>query len=95
VALRTHDPESALATLWESEVRTVIVEGGAAIHAAFLVAGLVNEVNVYIAPVLLGAGTPAFGDLGIRTMADALRGEDVTLETLGVDCLITAHLPKG
>jgi diaminohydroxyphosphoribosylaminopyrimidine deaminase/5-amino-6-(5-phosphoribosylamino)uracil reductase len=95
VALRTHDPESALATLWEDEVRTVIVEGGAAIHTAFLVAGLVNEVNVYIAPVLLGAGTPAFADLGIRTMADALRGEDVTLETLGVDCLITAHLPKG
>ncbi len=95
VALRTHDPESALATLWENEVRTVIVEGGAAIHTAFLVAGLVNEVNVYIAPVLLGAGTPAFADLGIRTMAEALRGEDVTLETLGVDCLITAHLPKG
>lgn len=95
VALRTHDPESALATLWENEVRTVIVEGGAAIHTAFLVAGLVNEVNVYIAPVLLGAGTPAFADLGIRTMANALRGEDVTLETLGVDCLITAQLPKG
>jgi len=95
VALRTHDPASALATLWGNEVRTVIVEGGAAIHTAFLVAGLVNEVNVYVAPVLLGAGTPAFADLGIRTMADALRGQDVTLETLGVDCLITAHLPKG
>ena len=95
IALGTHDPEAALAALWEREVRTVVVEGGAAIHTAFLVAGLVDEVNVYVAPVLLGTGTPAFGDLGIWTMADALRGQDVILETLGVDCLVTAHLPKG
>jgi len=95
VALSTHDPEEALAALWSREVRTVILEGGSAIHTAFLEAGLVDELNVYVAPVLLGTGTPAFADLGIRTMADALRGQDVTLETLGVDCLITAHLPKG
>ncbi|NYI41387.1 bifunctional diaminohydroxyphosphoribosylaminopyrimidine deaminase/5-amino-6-(5-phosphoribosylamino)uracil reductase RibD [Demequina lutea] len=95
VALGTHDPEAALATLWEREVRTVIVEGGAAIHTAFLVAGLVDELNVYVAPVLLGTGTQAVADLGIRTMADALRGQDTSLQTLGVDCLVTAHLPKG
>ena len=95
IALCTHDPAAALATLWEREVRTVIVEGGSAIHTAFLAAGLVDELNVYIAPVLLGAGTQAIGDVGIGTMADALRGQDVTLETLGVDCLVTAHLPKG
>ena len=28
-------------------------------------------------------------------MAEALRGEDVTLTTLGVDTLVTAHLPEG
>lgn len=95
IALRTHDPETALATLWAREVRTVIVEGGSAIHTAFLAAGLVDELNVYIAPVLLGAGTQAFADLGIRTMADALRGQDTSLNTLGVDCLVTTHLPKG
>lgn len=95
LALRTHDPVAALATLWEHEVRTVIIEGGSVIHTAFLTAGLVDELNIYIAPALLGAGTQAVADLGIRTMADALRGQDVSLETLGVDCLVTAHLPKG
>ena len=95
IALLTHDPEVALATLWEREVRTVIVEGGSAIHTAFLTAGLVDELNVYVAPVLLGAGTQAFTDVGIHTMADALRGQDTSLKTLGVDCLVTAHLPKG
>ncbi len=95
IALATHEPAAALASLWEREVRTVVVEGGSVIHTAFLAAGLVDELNVYIAPVLLGAGTQAFSDLGIGTMADALRGQEVSLTPLGVDCLVTAHLPKG
>ncbi len=95
LAVVIHDPVAALATLWEHDVRTVVVEGGAAIHTAFLAAGLVDELNVYIAPALLGAGTQALADLGIGTMADALRGQDVSLTTLGVDCLVTAHFSKG
>lgn len=95
IALGTHDPAEALAALWKREVRTVIVEGGAAIHTAFIGAGLVDELNVYIAPVLLGAGTSALGDVGILTMADALRGQETSVQTLGVDCLVTTHFPKG
>ena len=95
VALETHDPAAALATLWEREVRTVVVEGGSVIHTAFLTAGLVDEVNIYIAPLLLGAGTQAFADLGIGTMADALRGQEASVTPLGVYCLVTAHLRKG
>jgi diaminohydroxyphosphoribosylaminopyrimidine deaminase/5-amino-6-(5-phosphoribosylamino)uracil reductase len=91
----THDPAVALEALWQREVRTVIVEGGSAVLTAFLAAGLVDEINVYIAPMLLGSGTPSVGELGIGTMADALRGQDVELKTLGVDCLVTAHLSKG
>lgn len=95
LAIHTHNPAEALAALWQREARTVIVEGGSAVHTAFLTAGLVDELHVYIAPVLLGDGTPAVGDLGIRTMANALRGQDVSLRTLGVDCLVTSHLSKG
>lgn len=93
--LATHDPVEVLDALWQREARTVIVEGGSAVLTAFLRAGLVDEVNVYIAPMLLGKGTLAVGELGIGTMADALRGQDVELKTLGVDCLVTAHLSKG
>ena len=95
IALRTHDPDEALASLWKRDVRTLLLEGGSTILTAFITAGFVNEVHAYVAPVLLGDGTPVVGDLGIRTMADALRGQDVELETLGVDCLVTAHFSKG
>ena len=50
-----------------------MVEGGSRILSAFLAAGLVDELIVYLAPTLLGAGTPALSDLGITTLADAQR----------------------
>jgi diaminohydroxyphosphoribosylaminopyrimidine deaminase/5-amino-6-(5-phosphoribosylamino)uracil reductase len=95
IALATRSPQQALATLASREVRTVVVEGGGQILTAFLRAGLVDELNVYIAPALLGSGTLAVGELGIATMTEALRGQDVTITALGVDCLVTAMVTKG
>ncbi len=43
-----------------------------------LAAGLVDEVVCYTAPVLLGAGAPAVADLGVGTMADAVRRRSST-----------------
>ena len=51
----------------------VFLEGGPTLAAAFLRAGLVDEIVAYVAPMLLGAGRSAVADLGITTIADALR----------------------
>ncbi|MBP1136673.1 diaminohydroxyphosphoribosylaminopyrimidine deaminase/5-amino-6-(5-phosphoribosylamino)uracil reductase [Arthrobacter sp. PvP023] len=69
--LPTRDPHEALEKLFTAGVRHVMVEGGSSILSAFLAAGLVDELIVYLAPTLLGSGTPALGDLGITTLADA------------------------
>lgn len=95
IALSSHDPERVLAQLWEREVRTLVVEGGPTVLSAFFRSGLVNEVNAYIAPMLLGDGPTVVEGLGIATMADALRGKDVTIKPLGVDTLVIAHFSKG
>lgn len=73
VLLRTRDPREALARLHDLGRRHVFLEGGPTLAAAFLRAGLVDEVVAYVAPVLLGAGAPAVGDLGISTIDAALR----------------------
>jgi diaminohydroxyphosphoribosylaminopyrimidine deaminase/5-amino-6-(5-phosphoribosylamino)uracil reductase len=52
-----------------------MVEGGSRILSAFLSAELVDELIVYVAPTLLGSGTPALNGLGIRTLADAQQWE--------------------
>ncbi len=71
--LRTRDPHRALAELFARDRQHVFLEGGPTLAAAFLDAGLVDEVVVYVAPLLLGAGAAAVGDLGITTISQALR----------------------
>ncbi|GAA4380962.1 bifunctional diaminohydroxyphosphoribosylaminopyrimidine deaminase/5-amino-6-(5-phosphoribosylamino)uracil reductase RibD [Nocardioides caricicola] len=81
VHLRTRDPEQALEQLFARDRQHVFLEGGPTLAAAFLKAGLVDEIVVYVAPMLLGAGRSAVADLGITTIADAFRPRvtDVTV----------------
>ncbi|MDO5634875.1 MAG: bifunctional diaminohydroxyphosphoribosylaminopyrimidine deaminase/5-amino-6-(5-phosphoribosylamino)uracil reductase RibD [Micrococcus sp.] len=73
----------------------VMLEGGPTLIGAWLRAGLVDELHVYTAPVLLGAGLPAVQDLRIATLADALRwhpdpAQQGPVRTLGPD--VWTHL---
>ena len=90
VQLRTHEPADVLEALAGREVRHALVEGGPTLAAAFLRAGLVDEVHAYVAPVLLGAGRAAVADLGVTTIEDALRLEPVHVQPLGTDVLVVA-----
>lgn len=88
VHLRTHDPLAALRTLYADHDRHhVFLEGGPTLAAAFLKAGVVDEVVTYVAPLLLGSGKSAVGRLGIRSIDKALRLEitDTTVVGEGVD----------
>ncbi len=82
VRLRTRDPLAALEALFRRDRQHVFLEGGPTLAAAFLTAGLVDEVVAYVAPMLLGAGLPAVADLGITTMAGALRPRVVDVTVL-------------
>jgi diaminohydroxyphosphoribosylaminopyrimidine deaminase / 5-amino-6-(5-phosphoribosylamino)uracil reductase len=70
--LRTRNPETALKDLFARDRQHVFLEGGPTLAAAFLTAGLVDEVVTYVAPMLLGSGRSAVGDLGISTVSEAL-----------------------
>ena len=75
VHLPTRDPREALTMLYQAGIRHVMVEGGSRILSAFLSAGLVDELIVYLAPTLLGSGTPALNGLGITSLPDAQQWE--------------------
>ena len=49
----------------------LLVEGGAQSASAFLAADLVDRLLLYRAPVLIGDGKPAIGDIGLGNLADA------------------------
>jgi len=90
--LATHDPAEALKALAEQEIHHVWLEGGPTVAAAFLEAGLVDDVIAYLAPALLGSGAPAVGDLGIQTIGQALRLTTHEVTTIGPDIRIRAGI---
>lgn len=84
-----------LAKLAARGVVHLLVEGGAAVHARFLEAGLVDRVMVFVAPKLLGAdGVPLAALRGPARMAGAMSLRDVSVERLGDDVLVAGALVK-
>lgn len=73
VHLRTRDPHEALETLHARGIQHVLVEGGAHVAGALIRSDLVDELEVHIAPVLLGDGLPGLADLGVTTLSEAVR----------------------
>lgn len=45
--------------LYQRQVQSLVVEGGAKTHLSFIAAGLYDEIRVETAPLLVGDGTPA------------------------------------
>lgn len=67
------DLVAMLAQLGQRGINELQVEAGATLCGALLSAGLVDELLLYVAPVILGErGRPLFGGIDIGTMADRL-----------------------
>jgi len=83
------DLRGALAALAAREVRAVLVEGGGEVHGAFLDAGLVDRVAMFVAPRLLGGrtATPAIGGAG-SPLKGAARLTTLEVTRVGDDLLI-------
>ena len=66
----------------------LLVEGGAKTASAFLRAGLVDRLLLYRAPVVIGGGGAALGDIGLASLADAHgRWSRIDSRELGSDAL--------
>jgi diaminohydroxyphosphoribosylaminopyrimidine deaminase/5-amino-6-(5-phosphoribosylamino)uracil reductase len=69
-------------------VQYLFVEGGAQTAAAFLAADLVDRLLFYRAPLVIGAGRPAIGDIGLADLAPAHdRWQRTDTRRLGSDIL--------
>jgi diaminohydroxyphosphoribosylaminopyrimidine deaminase/5-amino-6-(5-phosphoribosylamino)uracil reductase len=87
--------EPLLTALFEREVRGVLLEGGGEVHAAFLAAGVVDRVTLFVAPLLLG-GREAPGVVGGagRELKSAVRLGPMTTRLLGADLMIEADIAR-
>ena len=79
---------------FEEPVTSVLLEGGPHLAGAFLDAGEIDEVRLFIAPLLLGGRTardPLEGE-GPERIAEAVRALTLECETVADDVLISARL---
>jgi diaminohydroxyphosphoribosylaminopyrimidine deaminase/5-amino-6-(5-phosphoribosylamino)uracil reductase len=75
-------------------ILSLLVEGGAEVHASFFAEGLVDKVQAYIAPIIIGgrqAPGPVGGE-GVGNLRDAIRLGEVDATRIGDDLWITGYL---
>jgi diaminohydroxyphosphoribosylaminopyrimidine deaminase/5-amino-6-(5-phosphoribosylamino)uracil reductase len=83
-----------LEELGRRKLSSLLVEGGAEVHASFFAQGLVNKVHAYVAPKLVG-GRKAPGPLGgtgVATMSEAVQLTWQEVKRLGNDLLMIADV---
>ena len=86
--IASHDPAAVLAQLWDAGVRSVLLEGGPRLAAAFVEADVVDRIVWYVAPKLLGEGPAALTPIGVRTISGARRFALAAVRTAGDDIRI-------
>jgi 3,4-dihydroxy 2-butanone 4-phosphate synthase/GTP cyclohydrolase II len=86
------DLADGLARLLALGIQSVLVEGGGRVITSTLRERLADRVVVAVAPLLLGTGTEAVGDLGTSVVADGLRLLNRTVYQVGPDLLIAGDL---
>ena len=82
-----------LARLAETGVDSLLIEGGGETAAAFLEAGLLDKVSLFLAPMLIGGreAIPALGGTGVDRIADAWRLEHLSMVKLDHDLMLVGY----
>jgi diaminohydroxyphosphoribosylaminopyrimidine deaminase/5-amino-6-(5-phosphoribosylamino)uracil reductase len=92
-----NEPErvrNALNKLGELGVQSVLLEGGPHLAGAFLDAGEIDEIRMFVAPITIGGRTArvALEGEGAESIATATRALSLTCDSVGEDTLIQARL---
>jgi diaminohydroxyphosphoribosylaminopyrimidine deaminase/5-amino-6-(5-phosphoribosylamino)uracil reductase len=85
--VRSGPLEEELRALASEGVQSLLLEGGPTLATAFLAAGLVDKLLLFVAPVIAGEGPHAFGEL-----VERLELLHLSAEPSGEDLLIGAYL---
>ncbi len=75
--------------LWKRGIKSVMVEGGGTVIHSFLKAGLVDEMYVFIGPLIIGGDAPTLVEgPGARSDEEVIRLKIKSCEKLGYGILI-------
>ncbi len=85
------EPAAVLAALHARGVQSVLVEGGAEVHAAFVASGLWDRAEAACAPLLIGGreAPGPIGGSGVPALAAAPRLENLSVQRHGADVVLS------
>jgi GTP cyclohydrolase II len=86
------DLPDGLSRLADIGVRSLLVEGGARVITSLLRQQLVDRLAVCVAPIILGSGIEAIGDLGIAELAGALGLRQLDVRRHGDDIVVSGEV---
>lgn len=87
------DLHALLDSAREFGIRSIMVEGGAALATSFLRERLVDKFILFTAPIIIGKGTDAIGSLGTQSIRDAVSFDRYSLSASGRDWVFVGY-PK-
>jgi diaminohydroxyphosphoribosylaminopyrimidine deaminase/5-amino-6-(5-phosphoribosylamino)uracil reductase len=92
--LREGPLDRELEQLAAEGVQSVLLEGGPTLAGAFLRAGFVDKLVLFVAPKLVGGddAPPLFSGPGVETIADAIPLAALGAQPVGKDLLLTAYV---
>jgi diaminohydroxyphosphoribosylaminopyrimidine deaminase/5-amino-6-(5-phosphoribosylamino)uracil reductase len=75
-------------------LKSLLVEGGSLIHASFLKSNCVDQLALFMAPIIIGGQDSLTwcGDLNVENVKDACQLDISSITTLGEDWFISAKL---
>jgi diaminohydroxyphosphoribosylaminopyrimidine deaminase/5-amino-6-(5-phosphoribosylamino)uracil reductase len=71
IFLKSHSIDELLKALDYLSVNQVLVEAGSTLGSALFTAGIIDEIVLYQAPILLGSGKSWLEDIGVATIKEA------------------------
>ncbi|HEX6983321.1 MAG TPA: bifunctional diaminohydroxyphosphoribosylaminopyrimidine deaminase/5-amino-6-(5-phosphoribosylamino)uracil reductase RibD [Balneolaceae bacterium] len=83
--------KQAMHELGKIPVTSILVEAGQNLASALIGEGLVDKVECFIAPKMLGGGTKSIAGLGINHMSEILEFKEVQWRQVGNDLLLTGY----
>lgn len=75
----------AIQYLGERGFKSILVEGGARVITSFLKAQMISKIVITTAPIIIGEGVHAIGNINVHTLKEALKPKRTRVRRMGSD----------
>ncbi len=85
LVIQSRDTNDLVERVRDLGINSVLVEAGSTLGTSLVCAGLIDEILWYQAPILLGAGKKAIGEMNVNTLSQGVEFKIVNVRQIGAD----------